>query len=122
MHGITSSVKSITGSTASCPSILAIMIIRLFRALVKPGAAAEYQTLLEQKALPFFRSKAGLVSLHLGCPIPEEPDQFIIMTVWHDLQSIKAFTGDKWQAAIIAAGEAHLLREVSVQHFDLASQ
>ena len=39
-------------------------------------------------------------------------------TVWADVESIRAFAGERWQAAVIAPDEEHLLMDTWIQHYE----
>ena len=40
------------------------------------------------------------------------------VTVWKDVESIKAFAGECWQEAVIAPDEEHLLEDTWIRHYD----
>ena len=43
-----------------------------------------------------------------------------MVMVWRDLDALKGFTGENWQAAVIHSDEVDLLKETHVYHYDLA--
>jgi transposase/quinol monooxygenase YgiN len=93
------------------------MIIRIFRGRLRPGKQAAFQRVYEDYGLPMMRAAPGCLSQRAGAPAGR-PNEFVIVSVWRDLDSLKAFAGETWQEAIILPGEAALLRDASVQHFD----
>lgn len=40
-----------------------------------------------------------------------------MVMLWRDLESVRAFAGERWDQAVIHPDEAHLLRETSVSHY-----
>jgi len=94
------------------------MIIRVFAARLKPGMRAAYERLCREKSAPVMRAQPGFLAYRIADARPDRPDDFIFVSVWQDLESLRAFVGEEWQRAIIIPGEADLLAEVSVRHFD----
>ena len=52
-----------------------------------------------------------------GCAIPPPPS-ICSSPVWEDVESIRAFAGERWQEAVIAPDEEHLLKDTWIQHYD----
>ena len=96
------------------------MILRFFRAIVREGKQSEFRRFFLGTALPNVRLQPGLVSVSVGLPSDESPTEFSMVMVWRDLEALKGFTGDNWQAAVIHPDEADLLKETYVYHYDLA--
>ena len=94
------------------------MILRVFRARLKPGARQAFEQLCYDVSIPLMRAQPGLVTLHVGRPLPEYPDEFVLVSVWKDLESMIAFVGDTWDHPLIPPGEAMLVQETTVQHYD----
>ena len=94
------------------------MILRVFRARLKPGARQAFEQLCYNVSIPLMRAQSGLITLHVGRPLPEQPDEFVLVSVWEDLDSLKAFVGDTWNHPLILPGEAMLVEETTVQHYD----
>jgi transposase/quinol monooxygenase YgiN len=93
------------------------VIIRVFRARLKPGKLAAFAGVYEDYSRPMMRAAPGCLAERAGPPA-ERRDEFVIVSVWRDLESLKAFAGEAWQEAIILPGEAVLLHTASVRHFD----
>jgi transposase/quinol monooxygenase YgiN len=93
------------------------MIIRVFRARLKPGQLEAFTRVYEDYGQPMMRAAPGCLAERAGPPAGRL-DEFVIISVWQDLESLKAFAGETWQEAIILPGEAVLLVTASVQHFD----
>jgi transposase/quinol monooxygenase YgiN len=93
------------------------VIIRVFRARLKPGRLAAFAQVYEDYGRPMMRAAPGCLAERSGPPVGRH-DEFVIVSVWRDLESLKAFAGEAWQEAIILPGEAVLLHTASVRHFD----
>ena len=94
------------------------MIIRVFSARLKPGARAAYEDLCQRVSAPLMSAQPGFLTWRMGAERPGRPDDFVFISLWRDLESLKAFTGEEWEAASIVPGEADLLERVAVQHYD----
>ena len=94
------------------------MIIRVFRARVHEGKQSEFERFFTGTAIPHVVRQPGLISLSVGRPLPSSPDEFVMIMKWKDLDSIKAFAGEEWGKAVILEEERHLLREVSLHHYE----
>jgi transposase len=94
------------------------MIIRVFSARLKPSAREAYENLCLRVSVPLMSAQPGFLSWRMGAERPGRSDDFVFISVWRDLESLKAFTGEQWEAASILPGEADLLERVAVQHYD----
>ena len=86
-------------------------IIRVFRPHIQPGRNADFERFLREVAFPLVSSKVGLIAQHAGRPMDDTSDEFVYVTVWKDLESLKGFAGENWQEAVIDPSERELLRE-----------
>ena len=92
------------------------VIIRFYRATVHDGRHDAFERFLLETALPTVRSYDGLVSASVGLPHESVPGEFSMVTIWRDLASLKGFTGEDWQNAVVHPDEADLLKETYVHH------
>ena len=97
------------------------MIVRVFRARVQPGKAAEFRKFFASEALAFVQAQKGLVRAEIGWPLSPDDDEFLMITVWHDLEALRDFAGENWMQARILPEERPLLRETFVHHYEAAS-
>lgn len=95
------------------------MIIRVFRSRVKPGLHEEYERLLRETAIPLMLAAPGLVKLHVGTPLDDPPREFLLMSIWQDIGSLRAFMGRRWRESVVVPGEAHLVDEAIVDHYEV---
>jgi transposase/quinol monooxygenase YgiN len=94
------------------------MVIRVFSARMKPGGRAAYIRLSQEITIPMMREQPGFVKAKIGAPREDRPNDFVFVSIWKDLDSVRVFVGERWQEALIVPGEADLVEEVAVQHFD----
>ena len=94
------------------------MIIRVFRPTIHPGKENEFELFLRETALPLVSQQSGLLAQHVGRPRDSSSTEYLFITVWEDVKSIQAFAGDRWQEAVIAPDEKHLLKDTWIQHYE----
>lgn len=94
------------------------MIIRIFAVRLKPGVRGDYERLCRDGASPQTREQPSFLSARIEQVREDRPKDFVLISLWRDPDSIRAFVVECWQEAFILPGEADLLEEVSVRHFD----
>ena len=94
------------------------MIIRVFRARLKPGKRAAFERLCQVVSMPLMREQPGMLAISIALPNPKRLEEFVLVSVWRDLESLKAFAGKRWREATILPGEAELLEEAWVEHYN----
>ena len=96
------------------------MIIRVFRPTIHPGKEQEFEAFLGETAVPLVSRQAGLVAQHVGRPRePVTTTEYVYVTVWKDVESVRAFAGEHWQEAVITPDEEHLLKGSGIGHYDV---
>ena len=94
------------------------MIVRVFRGEVNPGCHGEFERLLRERAIPQFRATPGMLRVHVAAPTVQAPDEFLVVTVWRDLEALRGYTGERWSQARVTPDEAPLLRRTFVHHYE----
>jgi antibiotic biosynthesis monooxygenase (ABM) superfamily enzyme len=95
------------------------VIIRLFRPTIRSGKEAEFEAFLRDVAIPLVSRQPGLVAQHIGRPRDGSSTEFVYVTVWQDVESIRTFAGERWQEAVITPDEEHLLQETWIGHYEV---
>ena len=95
------------------------MIIRVFRPAIHPGKERAFETFLRDTAVPLVSRQSGLVAQHVGRPRDRSSTEFVYVTVWEDVESIRAFAGERWQEAVITSEEEHLLEATWIGHYEV---
>ena len=93
------------------------MIVRVFRARVRPGKHQDFEQKVRELSIPLVRSQRGLVAYFAGKPMSSNPDEFTMVTVWADLEALQAFAGQGWNHSVIPEEELPLLEETFVHHY-----
>ena len=69
-------------------------------------------------AVPLVSQQSGLLAQHVGRPRDPSSTEYLYITVWEDVESIQAFAGERWQEAVIAPDEEHLLKGTWIEHYE----
>jgi heme-degrading monooxygenase HmoA len=59
------------------------------------------------------------VAQHVGKPRDRSSTEYVYVTVWEDVESIRAFAGERWQEAVIIPDEEHLLKYTWIGHYEV---
>jgi heme-degrading monooxygenase HmoA len=95
------------------------VIIRVFKPTIHPGKEREFEAFLRDTAVPLVSQQAGLVAQHVGRPRDPSSTEYVYVTVWEDVESVRAFAGERWRA--LAGGRDHPGRGAPAQgHLDRA--
>jgi heme-degrading monooxygenase HmoA len=94
------------------------MIIRVFRPTIHAGKEREFDAFLRNTALPLVSQQSGLVAQPVGRPRDPSLTEYVYVTLWEDVESIRAFAGERWQEAVITPDEEHLLKDTWIGHYD----
>lgn len=93
------------------------MIVRVFKATALAGKQQEFKTFFINEALPMIKSQNGLVDVYVGLPIKDSSQEFMMTTIWANIESLIEFAGDNWENPVIDEREKDLLLEASVDHY-----
>ena len=93
------------------------MIIRVFRPTVHAGKQREFEAFLRDTAVPLVSRQSGLVAQQVGRPRDPSSTEYVYVTVWEGVESIRAFAGERWQEAVITPDEEHLLKDTWIGHY-----
>ena len=94
------------------------MVIRVFRPTIHPGGRHEFESFLRETAVPLVSQQSGIVAQHIGRPRDTSSTEYLFVTVWEDVESIRAFAGERWEEAVITPEEAHLLKDTWIGHYE----
>ncbi|HET9778354.1 MAG TPA: antibiotic biosynthesis monooxygenase [Propionibacteriaceae bacterium] len=95
------------------------MIIRVFRPTIHPGKESEFESFLRSEAIPLVLRQSGLIAQHVGRPRDASSAEYLYVTVWEDVESIRACAGERWQEAVITPEEEHLLMDTWIEHYEV---
>jgi heme-degrading monooxygenase HmoA len=95
------------------------VIIRVFRPTIHPGKKSEFESFLRDTAIPLVSRQKGLVAQQVGRPRDPSSTEYVYVTVWEDVESVRAFAGERWQEAVITPEEEQLLSDTWIAHYEV---
>jgi heme-degrading monooxygenase HmoA len=57
--------------------------------------------------------------IRVGRPRDPSSTEYLYVTVWEDVESIRAFAGERWHEAVITPDEEHLLEDTWIGHYEV---
>ena len=94
------------------------MVIRVFRALVQPGQQADFEAMARRLSVPLVRKQKGLLGFYAGRPLGHAKDEFVMVTLWDSVESIRAFVSPDWEQAVVPEEERPVLLDSFVHHYE----
>ena len=94
------------------------MIIRVFRAKIRKDKVADFQRMVKEQSIPWLKSTQGMLGYYAGAPLGEDEREFVMVTLWQDLDALKGFVGPSWNTPVVTADEAPLVEEMAAQHYE----
>ena len=95
------------------------MIVRVFRARIKPGKQMEFEQFVKEQAIPSVSKQEGVIAQFAGRPLGSNKNEFVFVSVWNSLEELKAYAGGDWEKSVIEPGEDALLEETAVHNYEL---
>jgi quinol monooxygenase YgiN len=93
------------------------MIIRVFRAKIKPGKIEDFKQLVQTQSIPWLMASEGMLGYFAGEPLDRDGTEFVMVTLWRDLDSLQRFVGGNWQTPMVTPDEAPLVDEMLAYHY-----
>jgi heme-degrading monooxygenase HmoA len=95
------------------------MIVRVFRAKIRPGKQADFELRVRDLSIPLVKSQKGLLAYFAGKPMESNPDEFVMVTIWRNLSDVEGFTGENWNRPIVLEEEVPFVEEALVHHYEV---
>ena len=93
------------------------MIVRIFRAQIRKKHVAEFKRMVREQSIPWLESADGMLGYFPGEPFTANEREFVMITQWKDLESLKAFAGSDWNNPVVTKGEEPLVEAMFVDHY-----
>ena len=100
------------------------MISRQWRGLAKPDLAEAYVEHLRTETFPALTRLSGFVSASILRRVIPEGIEFLIVTHWASLESIRGFAGSDPETAVVPAKVREMMIEFDqvVRHYEVVQQ
>jgi quinol monooxygenase YgiN len=93
------------------------MIVRIFRAKIREDKVTEFKRMVQDQSIPWLEKSAGMLGYFPGEPFGENAQEFVMVTLWRDLESLQAFAGDDWSTPVVTEDEAPLVEAMFADHY-----
>jgi heme-degrading monooxygenase HmoA len=99
------------------------MISRVWGAVVKREHASAYIAHLQSETFPKLRALAGHVDASINRRDVPDGVEFVVITRWQSLDSIRAFAGSDVEAAVVppAAQAMMVTYDARVRHYEIVA-
>ncbi|MDJ0611735.1 MAG: antibiotic biosynthesis monooxygenase [Kiloniellales bacterium] len=96
-------------------------ILRVFEVRTREGCADRLLENFATKSADVVRGKPGNLGHFFGRCVQGGGNVVVFVSVWANLDAVKARFGQDWQSSFLPAGYEDLIEECSVRHFDVGS-
>ena len=98
-----------------------LMIARLWHGWTKAENADRYELLVATKVLPSFEHLKGYKGAYLLREDRESETEFVTLTLFDDLEAVRRFAGEDYQAAVVPAEARQLLArfDETSKHYEI---
>ena len=93
------------------------MIVRIFRAKIRDNQVAEFKRMVQEQSIPWLESAEGMLGYFPGEPFADNKQEFVMITLWRDLESLRAFAGAQWDNPVVTQDEEPLVEEMFAEHY-----
>jgi heme-degrading monooxygenase HmoA len=93
------------------------MILRVFRAVIREGRVADFKRMVQEQSIPWLKDADGMLGYFAGQPYGENEREFAMVTLWRDLDALKAFSGARWNRPVVTEDETPLVEAMSAEHY-----
>ncbi len=93
--------------------------LRVFEVRAKAGCTETLLNNFATTSADVVQGKPGNNGYFFGRCVQGGEDVVLFVSVWKDLDAVKARFGDDWQVSYMPDGYEELIEECSVRHFDM---
>jgi quinol monooxygenase YgiN len=93
------------------------MILRIFRALIYADRIDDFKHMVREQSIPWLKDSDGMLGYFAGEPYGENEREFTMVTLWRDLDALKAFCGDDWNNPVVTKDEVPLVEAMYADHY-----
>ena len=93
------------------------MILRIFTARIRAGREAEFERMVREQSIPWLEASDGMLGYLPGKPRDEGQSEFVMVTLWKDIESLEKFAGPDWQTPVVTGEETPLVEEMHAVHY-----
>ena len=93
------------------------MVIRIFRAKIRENQVSQFKQMGQNQSIPWLDSSEGMLGYFPGEPFGENAREYVMITLWRDLDALEAFAGADWDSPVVTKDEAPLVETMFADHY-----
>ena len=93
------------------------MILRVFRARIPKDRVADFKKMVQEQSIPWLEKSDGMLGYFPGEPYGANKRDFMMVTLWRDLDALNAFAGQDWDNPVVTDDEAPLVEAMFADHY-----
>ena len=93
------------------------MIIRVFRARIRKDRVSDFKQMVKEQSIPWLEKSDGMLGYFPGEPLGQNDQEFLMVTLWRDLDSLEVFAGSDWNDPVVTEDEAPLVEAMFADHY-----
>ena len=93
-------------------------ILRIFEVRAKPGNVEALKQKLSTTSVSVVNGKPGNLGYFFGENISSGENDFVFISVWEDLESVKSLFGEEWEASFLPEGYDEIIESCSIRHIE----
>ena len=91
-------------------------ILRVFDVRAKPGKAELLKQKLSDTSVSVVKGKPGNLGYFFGENVSTDGNDFVFISVWDSLESIKSHFGEAWEQSYLPEGYGEIIESCSIKH------
>lgn len=92
-------------------------ITRIFRVKIDATLRDEFEIKFADVSVRAVESAPGSLSVLILKPTKWEPDEYAMISLWCDKESLRAFAGEHWSQSVIPKEMERFVKECFVSHY-----
>lgn len=97
-------------------------ILRIFDVRALPGKVDILKRKLSDTSIDVVKGEPGNLGYFFGESLSGDAHDLVFISVWKDLDSVKARFGDDWQVSFLPEGYEALIETCSIRHLKFSGQ
>jgi len=93
------------------------VIVRIFRAKIRQDQVSNFKRMVQEQSIPWLENADGMLGYFPAEPFGDNVQEFVMITLWKDLDSLKSFAGSDWDNPVVTEDEAPLVEEMFADHY-----
>ena len=93
------------------------MLVRVFRARIREGRVADFKRMVQEQSIPWLEGSDGMLGYIAGEPMADAPRDFLMITLWRDIEALRAFAGEAWDTPVVTPDEEPLVEAMFADHY-----